>query len=327
MYVHVNVVVPKKLTKRQRELLEQLAEELGEDVADERTPAAEAPRRLQLAGQAMSLQHFYLARPGARRRGRRRPFPLRLVGRTTRSTRACSGWRRASASRWWTPPTTTSRARSPPSTTRSRSCASRSASSDADAAPSVDARAGPGQGRQDGDGHPPRHRAGRGGVRVRWRASAPSCGSTRGRPRRRPQRWRAIAKSAAMQSGQPRCVPTCASRRRLRGGVRAARRTRTAAARCAGRRLRWRVAASTSALDRAPPAAAARGARAPAWPWSWAPKGGLAPSARRRRCWPATPAPSLVSLGPSILRTETAGIVAPALALYELERRARAGAL
>lgn len=29
-----------------------------------------------------------------------------------------------------------------------------------------------------------------------------------------------------------------------------------------------------------------------------------------------------VSLGPSILRTETAGIVAPALVLYELERNA-----
>ena len=38
MYVHVNVVVPKKVTKKQRELLEKLAEELGEDVADERTP-------------------------------------------------------------------------------------------------------------------------------------------------------------------------------------------------------------------------------------------------------------------------------------------------
>ena len=38
MYVHVNVVVPKKVTKKQRELLEKLAEELGEDVAGERTP-------------------------------------------------------------------------------------------------------------------------------------------------------------------------------------------------------------------------------------------------------------------------------------------------
>ena len=38
MYVHVNVVVPKKVTKKQRELLEKLADVLGEDVADERTP-------------------------------------------------------------------------------------------------------------------------------------------------------------------------------------------------------------------------------------------------------------------------------------------------
>lgn len=38
MYVHINVVVPKKVTKKQRELLEQLAEELGEDVADVRSP-------------------------------------------------------------------------------------------------------------------------------------------------------------------------------------------------------------------------------------------------------------------------------------------------
>ena len=38
MFVHVNVVVPKKVTKKQRELLEQLADELGEDVADARSP-------------------------------------------------------------------------------------------------------------------------------------------------------------------------------------------------------------------------------------------------------------------------------------------------
>ncbi|MEF9876479.1 MAG: molecular chaperone DnaJ [Gordonibacter sp.] len=38
MYVHVNVVVPKKVTKKQRELLEQLAEDMGENVADVRTP-------------------------------------------------------------------------------------------------------------------------------------------------------------------------------------------------------------------------------------------------------------------------------------------------
>ncbi len=38
MYVHVTVVVPKKVTKKQRELLEKLAHELGEDVAESRTP-------------------------------------------------------------------------------------------------------------------------------------------------------------------------------------------------------------------------------------------------------------------------------------------------
>ncbi|MBC2890522.1 molecular chaperone DnaJ [Gordonibacter massiliensis (ex Traore et al. 2017)] len=38
LFVHVNVVVPKKVTKKQRELLEQLAADMGEDVPDERTP-------------------------------------------------------------------------------------------------------------------------------------------------------------------------------------------------------------------------------------------------------------------------------------------------
>lgn len=38
MFVHVNVVVPKKVTKKQRELLEQLAEDMGEDVSDVRSP-------------------------------------------------------------------------------------------------------------------------------------------------------------------------------------------------------------------------------------------------------------------------------------------------
>lgn len=38
MQVHVTVVVPKKVTKKQRELLEQLGKEFGEDVSDVRTP-------------------------------------------------------------------------------------------------------------------------------------------------------------------------------------------------------------------------------------------------------------------------------------------------
>ncbi|MEG1197735.1 MAG: 16S rRNA (uracil(1498)-N(3))-methyltransferase, partial [Raoultibacter sp.] len=47
------------------------------------------------------------------------------------------------------------------------------------------------------------------------------------------------------------------------------------------------------------------------------PEGGLAPA--EVDCLLAcNPRAALVSLGPSILRTETAGIVAPALVLYEL---------
>lgn len=38
MYVHVNVVIPEKTTKKQRELLEKLADEMGEEVAAPRSP-------------------------------------------------------------------------------------------------------------------------------------------------------------------------------------------------------------------------------------------------------------------------------------------------
>ena len=38
MYVHVNVVIPKKITKKQRELLEKLPDEMGEEVAAPRSP-------------------------------------------------------------------------------------------------------------------------------------------------------------------------------------------------------------------------------------------------------------------------------------------------
>ena len=38
MYVHVNVVIPEKITKKQRELLEKLADEVGEEVAAPRSP-------------------------------------------------------------------------------------------------------------------------------------------------------------------------------------------------------------------------------------------------------------------------------------------------
>lgn len=38
LYVHVNVVIPKKISKKQRELLEELAEDMGESVSEARTP-------------------------------------------------------------------------------------------------------------------------------------------------------------------------------------------------------------------------------------------------------------------------------------------------
>ena len=38
MYVHVNAVIPEKITKKQRELLEKLADEMGEEVAAPRSP-------------------------------------------------------------------------------------------------------------------------------------------------------------------------------------------------------------------------------------------------------------------------------------------------
>lgn len=38
MYVHINVVIPKKISKKERDLLEKLAEEMGESVAEARTP-------------------------------------------------------------------------------------------------------------------------------------------------------------------------------------------------------------------------------------------------------------------------------------------------
>ena len=38
LYVHVNVTIPKKLTKTQRELLEKLATELGDSYSEARSP-------------------------------------------------------------------------------------------------------------------------------------------------------------------------------------------------------------------------------------------------------------------------------------------------
>ena len=61
----------------------------------------------------------------------------------------------------------------------------------------------------------------------------------------------------------------------------------------------------------------ARRPTTPASPWSWALRGGLAEE-EVQLLLGCNGRARLVTLGPSILRTETAGIVAPALALYEL---------
>lgn len=132
-------------------------------------------------------------------------------------------------------------------------------------------------------------------------------------------RWRAIAKSAAMQSGQP-AVPEV----REPAGLREA---------CAlladadALLVCWEEAPGASRLDAALDRTlgggrTAQGARVAV---VVGPEGGLA-EREVEALLGCNPRASLVSLGPSILRTETAGIVAPALVLYELERRARAGA-
>ena len=38
MYVHVNVLIPEKVSKKERELLEKLANEMGEEVSAPRSP-------------------------------------------------------------------------------------------------------------------------------------------------------------------------------------------------------------------------------------------------------------------------------------------------
>lgn len=38
MYIHLEVTIPKRLSKREREILEELAEEMGEDISDTRSP-------------------------------------------------------------------------------------------------------------------------------------------------------------------------------------------------------------------------------------------------------------------------------------------------
>ena len=126
------------------------------------------------------------------------------------------------------------------------------------------------------------------------------------------ERWRAIAKSAAMQSGQP-CIPEVSEP----VGVKAAAEM-LAGATCV--LVCWEEAPETARLSEAvqgalattgTPAADARVAVVVG------PEGGLTED-EVQALLACNPQARLVTLGPSILRTETAGIVAPALALYEL---------
>lgn len=127
------------------------------------------------------------------------------------------------------------------------------------------------------------------------------------------ERWRAIAKSAAMQSGQLR-IPEVAKPASL-DRVCALLAEATAVLIC------WEEAPGTAslaqALESGLAACGVSDARDARVAVVVGPEGGLSPReveallASNRRA-------ALVSLGPSILRTETAGIVASALALYEL---------
>lgn len=133
------------------------------------------------------------------------------------------------------------------------------------------------------------------------------------------ERWRAIAKSAAMQSGQ-RAVPDVRDPAGLAEAC-------EALARAAAVLVCWEEAPGASRLDVALDRAFGDGplpedARVAV---VVGPEGGLT-EREVEALLACNPRAALVSLGPSILRTETAGIVAPALALYELERRMRKAA-
>ena len=126
-------------------------------------------------------------------------------------------------------------------------------------------------------------------------------------------RWRSIAKSAAMQSGQP-AVPEIAGIANLPEACDAMSRA-SAVLVCweeapqslsIGDALRASLAACACTVPSDARVAVVVG-----------PEGGLS-EREVEALLGCNPRASLVSLGSSILRTETAGIVAPALALYEL---------
>ncbi len=129
---------------------------------------------------------------------------------------------------------------------------------------------------------------------------------------KRTERWRAIAKSAAMQSGQPR-IPEVSVPMSVDEAC-AFLAQATAVLVCweeAPQTDDLREALASSLIQACTPAADARIAVVVG------PEGGLE-EAEVEAFLASNPRAHRVSLGPSILRTETAGVIAPALILYEL---------
>lgn len=126
------------------------------------------------------------------------------------------------------------------------------------------------------------------------------------------ERWRAVAKSAAMQSGQMR-IPEVAPPMPVAQAC-------DALAKADALLVCWEEAPQSASLRAvlaeglAASGAAPEAARVAV---VVGPEGGLAPE-EVDRILACNPRARLVSLGRSILRTETAGVVAPALVLYEL---------
>ena len=128
------------------------------------------------------------------------------------------------------------------------------------------------------------------------------------------ERWASIAKSAAMQSGRS-SKPVVHAPCSVAGAVDIAKD-------CDAVLICWEEAELSSTLAEAVScciAATGKDPRSLRIALVVGPEGGL--TAQEVDLFLALPYAYSISLGPSILSTETAGIVAPALALYELEVR------
>ena len=126
------------------------------------------------------------------------------------------------------------------------------------------------------------------------------------------ERWQAIAKSAAMQSGQTHLAHVHQPMKLAQ--LKEALGAFDAVVVC------WEEAPGTALLRDALRPAGSQCIRGPSCAESrswWALKAGL-PKKRWTRSWGATQTRAWCRSGPRSLRTETAGIVAPALVLYEM---------